>query len=515
MLFKKRSGLSNSDLSKNKSLSSDKKELLEALYDDISDALVEEGIAADVEVMVSMKTKKIGVIINNNKKITIHYKSKKDILNNDKKWEKNVKDIIEKETNKSSFQTKYIVSLKENCNLSELSLANADITINDIISESINGFICYASAEEITLFSQTNSHLIEGVSEDDLVGIPDDEFPNDIDIQSQKNIKEKKLSKVNSRTIINSYIKRIGGDTCSRKIGTKNPIFSISKVSNDNSPNPIRVFVFDTGIDKHPDLTINDKLSKNFTTDDPTDWYDRNGHGTHVAGTIGANDNDEVSGIAPDIEVISYKTVGDRGEGSLSNLYKAFDDVLLHKKNNPNEICIINMSLTSKKGTTFTTYSDIVNKLIKEGIIIIVAAGNDNIDANNMLPASIPEVITVGAYDDTNNNLASFSNFGVSVDILAPGVQIKNTWLKGGYAKLNGTSMATPIVTGAVVNLIAMSARNNIILNQENVKNIIKYSAIDSNKNSRNPFIILKQNALLAKTTNISLYIGEYINTDF
>lgn len=497
MFFKKLSGLV-----KNKSLSTSEEALLEALYEDVSNALIKEEVAADVEITVSTKTKTIKVIINDNKKLTINYTSKNNILNNNKNWEKKIKDVIAKQINKSSFKAKYVVSMEEKYSLSDLNLLNVDLTINDVLSERTNAFICYATKKEIEILLSTNQGLIKGAIEDELVSIPDNEIPND------------EVNSLSRSISINSYLKRIGADTSSRRVGTRNPDFDISKSSNDKSPNPIRVFVFDTGISKHPDITINYELSKDFTSDEPSDWYDRNGHGTHVAGTIGANDNDEVSGVAPNIEVIAYKVLGDNGSGSISQIFKAFDDVASYKKNNPHSICIINMSLGGDKGNDnkfFEIYSNNVKKLIDQGIIIIVAAGNERVNVSTKVPADVPYVITVGAYNDTNNQLAPFSNFGEKVDILAPGVGIKNTWLNGLYKSIDGTSMATPIITGAVVNMVAVSAKNEKILDQEDVRKILKNNGIDANNDGRNPFITLTPTANSAKTTSLSVYVGEYM----
>lgn len=507
MLFKKLSGLSKTNgLSKtkglsNRTLTTSQKDILEELFIDVSDALANEELAADAEIKVSTQTKTVGIIINNNKKININYNNKNEILNNTQSWQDKVNNAISNHISKSSFKSKYIVTIKEDYNLSDLNLLNVDITVNDVLSES-NSFICYASQKDIDLLSLTNNESIEGAIPDEVVSIPSNEEP--IDVTSI------------SSSSINSYLKRIGADTSSRRIGTRNPDFDISKISNNNSPNPIRVFVLDTGIaDDHPDININRDLSKDFTTDDSSDWSDKNGHGTHVAGTIGASDNSEVSGVAPNIELIAYKVLGNNGNGSTSGIFKAFDDVAAYKKKNPNAICIMNMSLSGSKGdnNSFELYCNKIKNLTDLGVLIIVAAGNDKINAFNKMPAAVPDVITVGAYDDTNNKLAVFSNFGAKVDILAPGVNIKNTWLEGGYKSISGTSMAAPVVTGAVVNMVAVSARNDIILDQQDVKKIIMNSGNGANKDSRNPnpLIMLTSAATIANTTKLSLYVGEYL----
>ena len=196
------------------------------------------------------------------------------------------------------------------------------------------------------------------------------------------------------------------------------------------------------------------------------DYNDGNGHGTHVAGIIGAHDNDIGSiGTAPGATLWSVKVLGADGTGSTGNLLAGIDIVAA----NADQIEVANMSLTFV-GTSAAIDTAISNAT-DAGIVFVVAAGNDGHDASNNSPASSADAITVSAvadFDgkaggngaqtcrtDVDDTLADFSNFGPAVDIAAPGVCIFSTYLNNGYATFSGTSMASPAVAGVVARYIA------------------------------------------------------------
>ena len=210
----------------------------------------------------------------------------------------------------------------------------------------------------------------------------------------------------------------------------------------------IRVMVIDTGCSDHPDLlpNIDRDLSRSFIRKEK-DIIDFNGHQTHVMGIIGAADNEfGVVGVAPTCTMISCKVLGQNGSGSFSAIKQA---LRYAKQIRPH---VINMSL----GTH--VHDPEIHSLIKElyamHIPIICAAGNDGRSNAVNYPAKYPETITVTAYDK-NGNPARFNSTGPEVDFAAPGVQVYSTWLNNSYAKLDGTSMATPVITGIVALLLA------------------------------------------------------------
>ncbi len=224
-----------------------------------------------------------------------------------------------------------------------------------------------------------------------------------------------------------------------------------------------RVAVLDTGIDSsHNDLNVS-------TTDfidciDPSgNAEDKHGHGTHVAGIIGAKDNDiGVVGVAPNSLLYKVKVLNDNGRGSVSTLLCGINWVTT----NAAKIDAANLSLGGRcplNNPTCVALDNIlegaINDSINAGVVYIVAAGNDNKDAIDYFPARYANVITVSAIDDMNgrcdtpssDKLASFSNYGSVIDIAAPGVNIYSTGLRNTYLTLSGTSMASPHVTGAVL----------------------------------------------------------------
>lgn len=208
-------------------------------------------------------------------------------------------------------------------------------------------------------------------------------------------------------------------------------------------------WIIDTGIDlTHPDLNVDKNRNVSFLVGkDADDPNDANGHGTHVAGTIAAIDNDEgVIGVAAGATVVSVRVLNRRGSGTYSGVIAGVDYVGVNGKSGD----VANMSLG---GGASQTMDDAVIAASSGGIIFCLAAGNSSDDANNYSPARAigPNIVTVSA-SDINNVFAYFSNYGNPPIIwCAPGVSIKSTWKKGGYNTISGTSMATPHVAGVLL----------------------------------------------------------------
>ncbi len=212
---------------------------------------------------------------------------------------------------------------------------------------------------------------------------------------------------------------------------------------------PRMAWILDTGIDlDHPDLNVetNPTYAKSFVKGGKLD--DGNGHGTHVAGTIGAKNNTiGVVGVAAGARVVPVKVLSDRGSGSWSGILAGINHVYMYAVAGD----AMNLSLGGVGSN-----ADAEGKLVAaggKGIFVAIAAGNSNADANNYTPARAngEKVYTVSAMD-SYCKLASFSNYGnPPVDYAAPGVGILSTYRRGGYAELNGTSMASPHIAGLML----------------------------------------------------------------
>ena len=167
---------------------------------------------------------------------------------------------------------------------------------------------------------------------------------------------------------------------------------------------------------------------------------DGNGHGTHVAGTVGGSSY----GVAKGVKLIAVRVLDNSGSGTTSGVIAGIDWVTNDHTTHP---AVANMSLG---GGTSTSLDDAVRRSIADGVTYCIAAGNSTADASTASPARVTEAVTVGA-TDINDVFAYFSNYGSVVDISAPGVNITSDWNTSNTATntISGTSMATPHVAGA------------------------------------------------------------------
>ncbi len=212
-------------------------------------------------------------------------------------------------------------------------------------------------------------------------------------------------------------------------------------------------WVIDSGVDlDHPDLNVDETRSTTFITNgkDSKSADDGNGHGTHVAGTIAALDNDiGVVGVAAGASVVGVKVLDSRGSGSYSVVIEGIDYVA----QNASAGDVANMSLG---GGTSDAVDDAVRNAADQGVYFAVAAGNDGSDANNYSPARVEynNVWTISATDESDV-FASFSNWSgptdPPVEYAAPGVDILSTWNDGGTNTISGTSMASPHAAGVLL----------------------------------------------------------------
>ncbi len=263
----------------------------------------------------------------------------------------------------------------------------------------------------------------------------------------------------------------VGGDTTTYPWQDSDPEtpWGIERVFNgnyygDQYTTAVQVAILDTGIDlDHPDLQANIKWAVDATGRGSPD--DKNGHGTHVAGTIGAvRNNDGVVGMYANVEIYAIKVLGNGGSGDWSWFIQGLEYAMQGPdgiKGTADDADVISMSL----GASSDPGVDVHNKIIEAynmGIVLVAAAGNegdgDGTTDEYSWPAAYDEVISVGAtqQDDT---ITSFSNSGPHVEVVAPGYQIYSTYRNGGYDTLSGTSMATPHVSGLIALFIAINGK--------------------------------------------------------
>ena len=224
---------------------------------------------------------------------------------------------------------------------------------------------------------------------------------------------------------------------------------------------------------------------------------DCNGHGTHVAGTIGS----KTFGVAKKTNLIPVRVLDCAGSGLYSSVIAGLNWIAGNYI--PGEPAVVNMSLG---GPASSTLDEAVNNLISKGLSVVVAAGNDNLNACDYSPARTPDAITVGA-TNTDDSRASYSNFGSCLDIFAPGTSIPSTWLGVNYyAILSGTSMAAPHVAGVIVRFLSQypglsPAQVTKSIKTSSTKNLVT----SGGTGSPNRLVYL---TVLPDTTNVSLSVA-------
>lgn len=222
------------------------------------------------------------------------------------------------------------------------------------------------------------------------------------------------------------------------------------KLWNETKGKGIKVAVLDTGCETaHPDLKDRIIGGRNFTDDDrsnPEIYTDYNGHGTHVAGTIAAQENEAgVIGVAPEAGLLIVKVLNKAGSGKYDWIIKGIHYAIEQKAD------IISMSLGGP--TDVPELHEAIKTAVNNNILVVCAAGNegDGDDSTNEFayPGAYNEVISVGAIN-LERGSSEFTNSHNEIDLVAPGEGITSTYLNGKYATLSGTSMAAPHVSGAL-----------------------------------------------------------------
>jgi subtilisin len=235
--------------------------------------------------------------------------------------------------------------------------------------------------------------------------------------------------------------------TCFQVVEPKTITWNVQRVGYGDGTGKT-AWIIDSGIDfTHPDLNADSARSKSFLSG-VSSARDENGHGTHVAGIIGAKNNSfGVLGVASGANLVALRVFDKDGKGTLGSIIQALSYVNTNAKAGD----VVNMSLG--EDTVSSILDQAVQNTAAKGIYIAIAAGNDYKPASQFSPGrtNAKNIYTVSAVDSLDN-FASFSNYGNDVvDYAAPGVKITSTYLNGKYAIFSGTSMAAPHVAGLLL----------------------------------------------------------------
>jgi len=268
------------------------------------------------------------------------------------------------------------------------------------------------------------------------------------------------------------------------RMGVSN--FPEARINGQDNRINVDVAVLDTGIQlDHPDLNVVQGMD---VTDSGLNGDDWDGHGTHVAGIIGALDNDiGVVGVAPGVRLWSVQVLGPSDLSSDSNNWANVISGCEYIATNT-QIEVVNCSLVSDGSPVpYDAIHQAITNLVNLGVVFVAAVGNASQDiaqgggygsVNNIVPAAFPEVMAVSAMDsdpsdgENFNTIAYFSNYssfwhvpsfvnapGAGIDLAEPGVNILSTYTNSGYATLSGTSMSCGFASGLVALYIAANGR--------------------------------------------------------
>lgn len=209
----------------------------------------------------------------------------------------------------------------------------------------------------------------------------------------------------------------------------------------------VKVAILDTGLDSHhPDFRGANITGRDFTNS-INGWKDVNGHGTHVAGVIGARtDGNGIVGIASECDLLIGKVLSDRGSGTETQIANG---VLWAVEQGAN---IVSMSLGGSG--EMSRLHAVIQDSISKGVVFVIASGNEGPGRGTIgYPGKYSEVLTIGAFA-FDGTIAEFSSRGPELDFVGPGVEIESTYPGGRYATMSGTSMATPHIAGLAALII-------------------------------------------------------------
>lgn len=293
-------------------------------------------------------------------------------------------------------------------------------------------------------------------------------------LQNNKNIKveivqEVKVETASTKRKQNSLSNDINAVPSDQTPWGIQAIYNDSGIRATSGGSGIKVAVLDTGVyTSHIDLAGSAEQCKDFTQSNPLvngSCTDRQGHGTHVAGSVlahGGHDGLGIYGVAPQSKLWAYKVLGDNGRGYSDDIAGAIRHVADEASRTGSKV-VINMSLGSAGKDTLITNA--VNYAYSKGVLVVAASGNSGPSSNTIgYPGALPNAVAVAALENVQQNgtyrVANFSSRGNpntdgdyviqerDVEVSAPGANIESTWIGGGYNTISGTSMATPHVAG-------------------------------------------------------------------
>lgn len=299
-------------------------------------------------------------------------------------------------------------------------------------------------------------------------------------------------------------------------ITQSNPVWGLDRIDQHNLPlsksfsynktgSAVNAYIVDTGIlASHQEF--NSRVQTGYSAiADNNGTNDCNGHGTHVAGTVGGS----TYGIAKNVGLVPVRVLDCAGSGAMSGVIAGLDWII----QNGRKSAVVNMSLG---GSAYSTLDTAIDNLFNNGYVPVVAAGNSNTDACTSSPARAGKAITVAATDSTDTR-ASYSNYGSCVDLFAPGSQITSAWIgsNSSAATASGTSMASPHVAGVVATMLENNSTAtpqsitdqllnqstvNLIQNPMSSPNRLLYNLIDTQTITPVPSIIAHISKLNATT---------------
>ncbi len=368
---------------------------------------------------------------------------------------------------KSAITNQYIVVLKQ-----PLTMSNDQQALQQFTQQTVSGLASQHAFKIDKVYDRSLSGFVATLSDEQLKALRADQ---QVDFIEQDQIIS--LDPVISANATQS-----------------NPVWGLDRIDQRDLPlsnsytynydgSGVTAYVIDTGVtNTHVEFGGRARSGYDFIDND-SDATDCNGHGTHVAGTIGGVQY----GVAKNVDIVGVRVLSCSGFGTISGAISGVNWVAA----NASGPSVANMSL---RAGVSTALDQAVASAVQSGISFTLAAGNDNADACNTSPAREASGVTVGS-TTSRDSRSSFSNWGRCVDVFAPGSNIKSAWYQGGYRTMSGTSMAAPHVAGVaalylqenntlspaqVSTLISQRASTNKVSDTKGTVNKLLYSLTDS-----------------------------------